>query len=93
MKYEVHFGQRAAEAYDSLPLSILDQFDAHIDLLAENPPAVAVPGSFPFPPNRMVYHFSIEDIDGTTWYFAAHFRYQTDEIHLTVFAVTVQHSD
>jgi hypothetical protein len=93
VKYEPTFSPRAVDVYNSLPLSILDEFDAHIDRLADNPPAVAVPGAFPFPANRMIYHFEFDDFEGQTWYFAVHFRYVVDEISLNVIAITVQHSD
>ena len=93
MSYEVVFGPKAAEAYESLPLSLLDAFDAQIDRLAADPPAVAVPGKFPFPPNRMVFHFELTDFDDQIWYFAVHFRYDVNEIVIHVIALTVQHSD
>ncbi len=69
MNYEVIFGPKAEEVYESLPLSILDEFDKQIDRLAANPPAVAVPGKFPYPPNRMIFHFDLKDFDEQTWYF------------------------
>ena len=93
MRYELVLGPRAEKAYNELPLSLLDQFDAQMDRLADDPPAVAVPGAFPYPPNRMVFHFDFPDFAGTHWFFAAHFRYDVNEIIIHVFSITVQTSD
>ncbi len=89
MSYQLAFGPKAEEAYDSLPLSLLDEFDRHMDRLADDPAAVAVPGTFPFPANRMVFHFDISDHIGEMWDFAVHFRYGVDELTLHVIAITV----
>jgi hypothetical protein len=60
----------------------------HVGLFG-HPAADSVPGSFPFPANRMVFHFSIDDYEGNRWGFAAHFRYGSDEQTIHVFALTV----
>lgn len=89
MSYRLVFGPKAVESYDALPLSLLDEFDRQMDRLADDPAAVSVPGAFPFPANRMVFHFDITDYAGEVWDFAAHFRYGADEQTLHVVAVTV----
>jgi hypothetical protein len=89
VSYRLVFGPRAREAYDNLPLSLLDAFDTQMDLLAADPAAVSVPGAFPFPANRMVFHFAITDHESAQWDFAAHFRYGSDEETLHVIALTV----
>lgn len=89
MSYRVVFGPKAEEAYNDLPLSLLDEFDRQMDRLADDPTAVAVSGAFPFPANRMVFHFDISDHNGEVWDFAVHFRYGEDEQTLHVIAVTV----
>jgi len=89
VSHQLVFGPKAEEAYESLPLSLLDEFDRHMDRLAESPATVAVPGTFPFPANRMVFHFEMSDHTGETWHFVAHFRYGSDEQTLHVVAITV----
>ena len=89
MSYELVFGPKAQTAYDELPLSLLDGFDAEMDRLADDPAAVSIPGGFPFPADRMVFHFALDDFDGKPWDFAIHFRYGQDEQTLHVIAITV----
>jgi hypothetical protein len=89
VSYRLAFGPKAQDAYDSLPLSLLDEFDSHMDRLAAEPTAVSVPGTFPFPADRMVFHFDITDHEGGRWDFAAHFRYGSDEQTIHVIAVTI----
>ena len=64
-----------------------------MDRLADDPPAVAVPAVFPYPPNRMIFHFDLNDYTGRTWFFTVHFRYEVDETTLHVFLISVQESD
>ncbi|MBA4190153.1 MAG: hypothetical protein C0467_19385 [Planctomycetaceae bacterium] len=89
MSFRLVFGPRAEEAYEELPFSLLDEFDANMDRLASDPTTLSVPGTFPFPANRMVFHFSIDDHEGGRWDFAAHFRYGSEEQTLHVIALTV----
>lgn len=40
MSYKLVFGPKAEEAYDALPLSLLNEFDRQMDRLADDPAAV-----------------------------------------------------
>jgi hypothetical protein len=88
MSYVVVKGKKAFSRLVGLPPALLDDVEAALQKLAEDPRSLGRRAVFPYPPSGQMYPFHC-DYEGVRYYFVAFFYFSSDERALLVHDVTV----
>jgi len=93
MPYQLLYTPRAKADIGRVPLGLLDQLEAHLQQLADNPVGLSRPSAFPFPSDCQLSQFHCNYFDERRYAFTVLFRYGADESTLQVLGVVCQEVD
>jgi hypothetical protein len=84
MKYELIYSMQAQSDLATVPVELLDSFEAQMLRLAKYPATLSRRSVFPYPAGFQLYQFDLVDFSGDRHVYTILFRYHVNERALNV---------
>ena len=66
---------------------LIDRLTEHLEAIAEQPATLTEPAKLPYPPNRLMANFELNDASAKRWSFAVTLRRMPDEEGIYILTV------